>query len=115
VWNHRRIVPRAWVLESTRPHIAINPQTTGLSPDEFGNYYGEGRDGLAWHLGELRANGRSYATYAAGGNGGQVLLVVPDLQLVVVFTGANYGQGGVWSRWGQQIVGDKIIPAIVKS
>ena len=35
-----------------------------------------------------------------------------DFDLAVVFNGGNYGQGGVWGRWGQQIVGDRIIPAI---
>ena len=56
--------------------------------------------------------GRTVASYAATGNGGQLLLVIPEYDLAVVFTGGNYSQGGVWSRWGQQIVGDRIIPAI---
>jgi hypothetical protein len=29
-----------------------------------------------------------------------------------VVTGGNYGQGGIWLRWPQRIVGDNIIPAI---
>ena len=112
VWNGRRIVDSAWVALSTAPHAEITPATTGLSADDFGNFYGEGVDGYAWHLGSLRAGGRSYRTYAASGNGGQVLLVVPELELVAVFTGGNYMQGGIWGRWGQEIVGDQIIPAM---
>jgi CubicO group peptidase (beta-lactamase class C family) len=111
-WNGRRIVTAQWVAESTAPRIEISPATTGYSAEEFGNYYGRGRDGLAWHLGALNVGGREIPTYAAGGNGGQVLLVVPACDLVVVFTGGNYGQGGVWGRWGQTIVGDRIIPAL---
>ena len=99
---------------STAQRIEITPQTTGLSEEEFGNYYGRGRDGLAWHLGTLTSGGRSYETYAATGNGGQVLIVVPALDLVVAFTGGNYRQGGVWGRWGQQFVGERIIPAIAR-
>lgn len=114
VWNGRRIVPAAWVEESTRPWAEITPATTGLSEEDFGNFYGRGKDGLAWHLGELTSAGRTYRTYGAGGNGGQVVVVIPDLDLVVAYTGGNYGQGGVWGRWGQQIIGDKIIPAITK-
>jgi CubicO group peptidase (beta-lactamase class C family) len=109
MWNGRRIVPAEWVKESTKPRVDINPQTTGLSEDDFNNFYIRAQDGLAWHLGELKAGGR---TYGATGNGGQILLVVPDADLAVVFTGGNYGQGGVWLRWAQQIVGDKIIPAM---
>jgi CubicO group peptidase (beta-lactamase class C family) len=112
VWNGRRIVAARWVAESTAPRIEISPATTGYSAEEFGNYYGQGRDALAWHLGTLDVGGREVGTYAAGGNGGQVLLVVPAYDLVVVFTGGNYGQGGVWGRWGQNIVAGRIIPAL---
>ena len=83
-----------------------------MSAEEFGNSYGRGFDALAWHLAPLTVSGRSVAAYAATGNGGQMLLVIPEYELAVVFTGGNYMQGGVWSRWGQQIVGDGIIPAI---
>lgn len=41
-----------------------------------------------------------------------MLLVVPGYDLVVVFTGGNYGQGGVWGRWGRTIVRERIIPAL---
>jgi CubicO group peptidase (beta-lactamase class C family) len=112
VWNGRRIVDTSWVTTSTAPRVKISPATTGLSPEEFSNYYGEGEDGYAWHLGQLRIGNRSYRTYAATGNGGQVLIVVPDFDLAVVFTGGNYGQGGIWSRWGGEIVPKEIIPAI---
>jgi CubicO group peptidase (beta-lactamase class C family) len=112
-WNGRRIVPSEWVRRSTTPIVPITLQTTGLSAEEFGNYYGGGADALAWHQYNLKVGERSVAGYAATGNGGQILLVVPEHQLAVVFTGGNYMQGGVWTRWGQQIVGDKIIPAIV--
>lgn len=112
MWNGRRILPVDWVAKSTRAHAEVTPQTTGLSDEEFGNFYIKGADGLAWHLGILKTADRTYPTYSAVGNGGQLLIVVPDADLVVLFTGGNYGQGGVWLRWPQQIVGDKIIPAL---
>lgn len=111
-WNGRRIVDVSWVAESTRPRIEISEATTGYSKEEFGNYYGHGFDAWTWHPGSLTVSGRTVATYAATGNGGQVVLVVPEYELAVVFTGGNYMQGGVWSRWGQKFVGDRIIPAI---
>ncbi|MFL6763800.1 MAG: hypothetical protein ACJ8FO_01220, partial [Sphingomicrobium sp.] len=74
--------------------------------------YGLADDGYAWHLNDLKVGARVYKDYEATGNGGQLLIVVPEADLVVVFTGGNYGQGGVWLRWAQQIVGDKIIPAM---
>jgi hypothetical protein len=50
----------------------------------------------------------------ASGNGGQLLIVIPEIQLTAVFTGANYGQGGIWLHWPDQILGSGIIPAIAK-
>ena len=112
VWNGRRIVDSSWVASSTRPRMSITPETTGYNAEDFGNYYGVGADALAWHQNNLRVDGSTVEAYAASGNGGQVLLVIPEYHLAVVFTGGNYRQGGVWGRWGQEIIGDKVIPAI---
>ena len=114
VWNGRRIVDSSWVKISTESQAKISPATTGLSPEDFGNFYGEGEDGFAWHLGQMQSGGRTYRTYAATGNGGQVLIVVPDAELVVLFTGGNYGQGGIWSRWAGEIIPKELISAIRK-
>ncbi len=108
-WRGRRIVSPEWIARSTEPRIRISPQTTGLSAEEFGEYYGEGEDAYAWHLGKLQAGERTYRTYGASGNGGQLLIVAPELGMVVVFTGGNYGQGGIWSRWPDELVGAEIV------
>jgi len=112
VWNGRRIVPSEWVRMSTRAAVDVSPETTGMTEAEFSNFYIRASDALAWHLMTLKSGSRSYSAYTANGNGGQLLIVVPDADLAVVFTGGNYGQGGVWLRWAQQIIGDKILPAI---
>lgn len=112
VWRGRRIVSREWVERSTAPRIEITPQTTGLTEEEFGNFYGRGVDGYAWHRNGVRVGDRVVEEYEANGNGGQLLIVVPEYDLVVVFTGANYMQGGIWTRWRDQFVGGVIIPAI---
>jgi len=113
-WNGRRIVSESWVKESTAPHMDITPATTGLSDEDFGNSYGVGADAYTWHLNELNSGGRTYQEYEASGNGGQLLIVVPDAELAVVFTAGNYMQGGIWNRWRHSIVADQIIPAIAR-
>ena len=113
-WNGKRIVDESWVRQSTASHVKINPQSTGLTPEEFSDYYIEAEDALAWHLGTVHSGKRSYSAYLASGNGGQLLIVIPEIQLTAVFTGANYGQGGIWLRWPDQILGAGIIPAIAK-
>jgi CubicO group peptidase (beta-lactamase class C family) len=111
-WHGRRIVEASWVQASTSAHATISPATTGLDPDQFGEFYNAGEDGYAWHLSEIGPAQRPYRTYAATGNGGQILRVVPEPELVVVFTAGNYGQGGIWSRWPKEIVGGGILPAL---
>lgn len=114
LWRGRRIVGADWVAVSTAPHMEVSPRTTGLSPEEFHNFYGEAFDGYAWHLNTIKIGEKSYRTFEASGNGGQVLIVVPELELVVAYTGGNYGQGGIWGRWRDQIIGGEIIPAIAR-
>ena len=107
-WQGHRIVDAAWIAESTRPRIAITPETTGYAEEDFGNYYGRGEDALAWHLGSLKVGEKSYPTFGASGNGGQLLVVVPAIDVVMVFTGGNYRQGGIWSQWPNRIVGEAL-------
>jgi CubicO group peptidase (beta-lactamase class C family) len=111
-WNGRRIVTADWVKSSTKPRVEITPATTGMSEEDFGNAYIEGADGLAWHRITIKAGDRRIEGYSAGGNGGQLLLIFPELDLTAVFTGGNYGQGGIWLRWPQQIIGDLVVPAL---
>ena len=114
VWKGKRIVSATWVKDSTTPRIKVSPETTGLSDEDFQNVYSEGEDALAWHPNRLRAGEREYAAYTATGNGGQLLYVVPELQLVAVFTGGNYMQGGIWSRWPDELIGGYIAPGLKK-
>ncbi|HEX9162708.1 MAG TPA: serine hydrolase, partial [Thermoanaerobaculia bacterium] len=107
VWRGKRIVARSWVTQSTQPRVHISPATTGMTPEQFSNSYIEADDAYAWHLSALH-------DYAASGNGGQLLIVVPDYDLVVVFTAGNYGQGGIWTKFRSEIVPREILPAIRK-
>lgn len=109
VWNGRRIVSPEWVTASTTPHIQITPATTGLSAEEFANNYLLAADGFTWHLNDLRVGDRVYKEYDASGNGGQLVIVVPEAQLVVGFTAGNYLQFYVWGRWRDEIVAREII------
>lgn len=112
VWNGRRILSRDWVSASTAAHVEINEATTGMDADAFAQVATHGADGFAWHRYGVQVGERRVEAYEANGNGGQFLIVVPEYELVVVFTGGNYGQGGIWTRWRDDIVGAQIISAI---
>jgi CubicO group peptidase (beta-lactamase class C family) len=113
VWRGRRIVDAAWVEQSTQPRVEITPGTTGLDEETFSNFYGGGADGYAWHSWRVNAGGRVFQGYAASGNGGQLLVVLPELEMTFVFTGGNYRQGGIWTRWPQEIIADEVIAGML--
>lgn len=112
VWNGRRILDRAWVEQSTAAQVQINELTTGMDAERFAATATRGADGFAWHRYGVRVGERRVESYEASGNGGQFLIVVPEYELVVVITGGNYGQGGIWTRWRDDLVGGQIIAAI---
>jgi CubicO group peptidase (beta-lactamase class C family) len=68
-WDEKQIVPTQWVTESTRAQVS----TGG---------YGVGGDDYGYHWWVTTADG--HHAFVAAGFGGQLIEVVPDLDLVVV-------------------------------
>lgn len=93
VWRGTRVVSAAWVAQSTARQVDRPDGST---------------DGFGWHRHVLTARGRTYETYEASGNGGQFVVVVPDLQLVVATTAGNYGQYAAWRR-----IREALVPAVM--
>lgn len=112
-WLGRQLIDTEWVSASTQPVVEITPETTGLEEVAFNRFYFGGVDGFAWHLHSITVDDKNYETYEASGNGGQMVVVVPELDLVVGLTGGNYMEGFVWGKWRQEIIGDGIIAALV--
>ena len=102
VWNGRRIVSKQWVDESTSVHAHFDPKYS-LGQEHL---YGYG-----WHINDLKAGAKTYRAFAAGGNGGQFVIVVPDLDLVVGITGGSYGEFNQWYRWELELLPQFILPA----
>ena len=69
-WHGRQILSEKWIDISTRPYT---------SDDELGyGYY--------WWLSKYKGGNEFYKTIFASGHGGQRVMVVPELNLVAVFT-----------------------------
>jgi len=103
VWNGKRVLSKEWIAESTRPHTPA----PNAPADTLG-----GTDGYAWHLGYMKSGANRYRFYQANGNGGQLLLVLPELEMVVVFTAGNYGNFQVWGRFQSDLVANAVVPAL---
>jgi len=74
LWNGRRILPSGWAKSSTQPLVDTNEK-----PFRYGYQW--------WVL--PQGEKRPADAYLAWGYGGQLLLVVPSLDLIAVFTGWN--------------------------
>ncbi len=74
VWESRQIVSRRWVEESVKPWIKTDGD----------DYYGYG-----WWISKAQKKGE-YDSYRADGRGGQYIIVVPSLDLIIVTTGGGF-------------------------
>ncbi len=104
LWNGKRIVSKEWVGESTSVHSHFAAK---YSLGQQHNY------GYGWHIHDLKSGAKTYRVFAAEGNGGQFVIVVPDLDLVVGITGGSYSEFDQWYRWELELVPQFIIPAAV--
>lgn len=97
VWNGRRVISKAWIAASTSPHSKIHDDSAY---------------GYNWWLYTLHAGGHTYDEWEMGGNGGQIIAVIPALDMVVEFTGSNYGRFDIWSKFQSDLIPNVIIPAV---
>jgi CubicO group peptidase (beta-lactamase class C family) len=93
VWNGEQIVSQAWVETSTRTHV---------DPEWFGRY------GYQWWQRTYDAGSGEVHAFCAAGWGGQMIIVFPSLDMVVVATGGNYVQEDPV----EEIVTRFILPAV---
>lgn len=98
-WNGARIVSAGWVRESTRERLRFG----------FGGFKEWGY-GYNWMQTEHRVRGRVVHSYFHSGDGGQLLSVLPELNMVVVFTAGNYGTNP--NRTYDRIMEKNILPAV---
>jgi len=96
-WNGSRIISGSWVTESTMEHVPL-PQVSWV----------EGY-GYLWWLKTYSNAGQDIDAYRTDGWGGQEIIVFSDLDMIVVFTGANY----VIDPPCDTIVNHFILPAVM--
>ncbi len=76
-WQGRQIVPADWIADATRPQMSAGPR------DGYG--YQFWTRSVTWH-------GKRLEAAATVGNGGQSMVMIPGLDLIVVTTAGNYGE-----------------------
>lgn len=94
-WGGKRVLSEAWVKETLRPHVRIDEKA------EYGY--------LIW-LRAFGPTGRERRVAYMSGNGGNKIVLVPDLDLVAVLTSTNYGAKGMHEQT-DRLLGDYVIAA----
>ena len=87
VWNGKRILSGEWIEESTS--FKIKPASSPWFAYGYGYF---------WWLNRFNYKGKEVECIMAVGNGHQALYIIPELQLVVVFTGGNFKNGVSWQQ-----------------
>jgi CubicO group peptidase (beta-lactamase class C family) len=98
-WNGRRILSPEWVEASASAYTRFSPS----------DYPGSGTTGYGygwWTHSDLYGRG----AYAAWGWGGQGLVVMPELDMIVVFTGGSYWESARLSP--HEIMEISILPSV---
>ncbi|MGI9419719.1 MAG: serine hydrolase domain-containing protein [Geminicoccaceae bacterium] len=93
-WQGKQIVPRHWLEASV---------TEGVTAEDGLEY------GYQWWLGHGRSDGRRWI--AGFGNGGQRVVIIPDLDLVFVVMAGNYNQADAW-KIAVKLMADIVLPSI---
>lgn len=75
VWQGKRVLPEAWVKASVAPHAQIDDVT---------------RYGYLWWLKDMPGKAGPTPAWLMNGSGGNKVIVLPDLKLVVVVTTTNF-------------------------
>lgn len=97
-WEGRQVVPAAYVRASTRPQVS-----TGGTFGHVGGY------GYQWWT----MTEQGHPAFAAIGLGGQLIEVVPDLDLIVVMTSDPDAAADVRAASdSQRLVGNVVVPAV---
>lgn len=94
-WHGRQIVSRDWARKSSSPLYEL----AGI------------RYGYLWWVIDYPHGSRTVRAFFAGGNGGQVVIGIPELDLVVAFYGGNYSDAALFKPQ-RVFVPQDILPAV---
>lgn len=99
-WNGRRVVSRAWAARATSPLARI-----GRRRYQYG---------YLWWETDYPYRGRTVHAFYAAGNGGQTVMAIPALDLVLAIYAGNYGDGARTREIQLAFMPKYVLPAVIK-
>ena len=101
LWNDQRIVSADWIRESVKKSIRL-PSNHSLP------YFAESY-GYQWWLGTFYT--KKIKAYAAAGFGGQFIIVMPEINMVVVITAGNWDKSSPFLMY-DYVINNYVLSAI---
>lgn len=91
-WNGEQIVPKEWIDSSAKPHVAES---------EFFDYgyhwWYRSKRNKSWWENPIHGSNNEHDMILALGYGGQFIIVIRDLNMVIVITSSDYNESnGLW-------------------
>ena len=96
-WQGRKILNEDWVRNSTTPHARIDD-----APTDYG---------YLWWLKSFKSGDKSYPAFFMTGNGGNKVVAIPQLDMVVVLTSTNFNTRGMHEQT-EKLLTDYILAAV---
>jgi CubicO group peptidase (beta-lactamase class C family) len=97
-WNGQRILSPSWTAQATARHASLS------TPDDYG---------LGFWRTTFLYDRASYPAFYASGNGGQLIITIPSLEAVIVFTAGNYNNRRTWGRLFDDYIPRYVIPSLL--
>jgi CubicO group peptidase (beta-lactamase class C family) len=109
-WNGQQVVPRQWIEKSSLPYSGpdnhwFNSPIKSIPPGD--NTWGPRGYAYTWWTHIFSHAGKKFPAFWAFGWGGQEIVIFPDQNAVIVFTGGNYTSADSTAR----ILVKYVIPA----
>jgi CubicO group peptidase (beta-lactamase class C family) len=102
VWNNQRLLSEEWIQAST---AELNETEQSWQKHQFHHHY------LWWQFNEV-INENPIRAFYASGNGGQTIMFIPRLEMVIAITTGNYNTH--LEPQSVQIIREVILPAAVR-
>lgn len=85
IWQNKQVVSKEWIRESTKPHV---PESKFF---DYGyQWWHRSRNTLQWWEKPKSASPKEHDLITALGHGGQFIMIIRDLNLVIVTTASDF-------------------------
>jgi CubicO group peptidase (beta-lactamase class C family) len=103
-WQDKQLVSKEWIRESTKPHV---PESKFF---DYGyQWWHHSKNNLQWWKEPNAVSLKEHDLITALGHGGQYIMIIRDLNLVIVTTASDF-ESGQMARSKIPMVIEKIIP-----